>query len=1030
MNSIIRIRLILIFTVLIVCSTPLVMSSNSPRLGASVREEANKPSVTCIEKLGLTGTVTGNILVKKLADDGSEIVFVGTSDGLYIISEGALIQYIYTPFGISHIATIDDVTGDGNRDIVVSFMEADVASIRCYESTTWEEIWQFAPRQQVFVDDMGWSDLQLSTADMEIIGTGNTQIIAVSTGQCVFSINPRDGKRLWKFEAMHELSKIAEVLDIDDDGKNELVVGDNAGYIYMLSGRTGQVDWKHKVSEDQSDEHGTFYQFSITDLVSFDRDDRKMIAAAEDGKIRLIDLYSRDIEWGSQVFLRGDTSEKLNITITLVSDTADDSCPDILAASEINEGRPRLPTPFGLQDSNSLEVALIGGIDGNTIWLDQLYLQSDSRIEIAYQDGQKVILELGKEGKIRFVDLETGQIIGSMDATNYSRSSARIKQLADYSYLLVSNDSGLNSLSFTGTVQWSYPRITGETVQMGEFTGNTVLDLLVYGEMSPPEEAISGIVSLSVVDGATYERTWFYQVPYSDFASLGGLQGVHVATDLTGDRSQDILAYRGASVFIFNGADGSPTQHAVDNDVIYLQGMKVGADTSVVLVATEEDIIIVNAVGDQLWKSAYTDWGDVDAVWSLEDLNDDDISDLAIILSNQVIVATSDSPSPLEFTIDLSVPVTGDKIVSPFELIDDIDGDGVSEIAYFECDEEDKALFIISPISGNIMLELSLNNATMFDLACADFNGDGFVDSLVYWADQQRLQIFSGENGSSIFIYDYTDDVKSKVNKLPAVPVTDVTGDGISDLAISMIVDSHRQVLVYDITTDLPVKQIVLPYPQQYNHELSSPLTGSSAPGRGICSVGDLNGDTYEELAILDMHSMGTVTRKYHIGLIDVYGEQFHAYFPFSDLNLFDTVADSMQGIATNGGIYLMNYNGGIQVTLPTSDSITGSPASIAWEGAGLNDFTEVFVDNIRHTMISGTGTKLSLAKGKHQAIIRSIDESGKITYATISFSTRASSWAPVISFIMMALLLPLFFYSQWARFRRNRRAWKGMSDE
>ncbi len=89
--------------ILIVCSIVACPACSPPsaRIDAAERSGCATPSVSCLEKLGLSGDVTSEPVVGKLTESGPETVFLGTSDGLYAVSSGVLQSYIYTPFGVS-----------------------------------------------------------------------------------------------------------------------------------------------------------------------------------------------------------------------------------------------------------------------------------------------------------------------------------------------------------------------------------------------------------------------------------------------------------------------------------------------------------------------------------------------------------------------------------------------------------------------------------------------------------------------------------------------------------------------------------------------------------------------------------------------------------------------------------------------------------------------------------------------------------------------------------------------------------------
>ena len=141
---------------------------------------------------GLYGDITTRPLVDRLSDGGDNLTFVGTTNGLYVVASGGRLQhFMYSPFGIKHIALIDDITGDGTREVVVALNDTQVPALRCCDGATWEELWRFAPMIRIW--DRLWVDRQIIITDLEVTGDGDSQSLLLTSGRCVLSVDAADG---------------------------------------------------------------------------------------------------------------------------------------------------------------------------------------------------------------------------------------------------------------------------------------------------------------------------------------------------------------------------------------------------------------------------------------------------------------------------------------------------------------------------------------------------------------------------------------------------------------------------------------------------------------------------------------------------------------------------------------------------------------------------------------------------------------------------------------------------------------------
>jgi hypothetical protein len=519
------------------------------------------------------------------------------------------------------------------------------------------------------------------------------------------------------------------------------------------------------------------------------------------------------------------------------------------------------------------------------------------------------------------------------------------------------------------------------------------------------------------------------------------------------------VAHRGSDVFRFSGVDGSLARFDVDTDVVSLELVKVGTNTSAVLVGTGDGPVILDKDGNRLWESAYTDWSgaEVGAVRALDDLDRDNTSDLAILFADRILVARSTGASPLGFEAHRSVLAGDNKTIELKELTNDIDGDGVQEIAYFEHDKDKSAetgiLVVVSPVSGKVWHQWDM--PAMVDLACADFNGDHYLDSVVhrqgkkpqysmqdprYWETypEAKLEVYSGQDNTVLWSAGFDGDWwQPGEKKMPASSVGDVTGDGADDLAVSSVFgagamhssrghDTH--VSVYDIVSNSLVKEVILPPVQKDSNvkweETTYDLRYISGPGDAMRLAGDLNGDGHQELAVRATYQP---IDDHDLALVDLETGQVLGYSTlFDTLDFFETNEDYTLGFAAGGSVYLAKVSSGLRVISPGDGATVGSRVRIAWEGTSDSSLTSVFLDGYENARTSGDEAALLLTPGKHEVVIRSVDRFGIVTYAAVEFRVSGFPWVSILAAISVAALLVLYFCAGWIRVVRNRRAHRG----
>ena len=551
---------------LIICLLPLTV------VMPTSKQASSNPSVRFLQ-IGLGGSIESDVLTADLTGDGEIETLLGTSKGLYIISQGNLLNYIPTSSSVTDVALLDDVTGDGRQEVVLAVADTSFPNIRCYHGATGEKVWQFVPKQEVFLQNLMWTEQQMLTFDIETtdVNSDNFEDVVATSGYCAYAIDGRTGTEIWRFETGNNLWKVAVVPDLDDDGASDLAIGGQDGYLYVLSGKDGVPLWQRRIVEkcNVTNEKGKLWAVvdrSVWDIIPLNvRDKPKTVVSSEDGKVRLIDLRDGSVEW--EVLLieyvdallfkyyqqkwkqpTGPWDENFfNLEVSLAPDVTGDGIEEVLAS--VYTGRRRVTG----QETKRSGLFLINAVSGRTLWKNTgLSLEHVARVEATLLGGEKVLLlPSGKSGytdQVEVIDLEDGTTVKTIviesGQETFSGDEYSVKQFGDNSFLLVSDLGDLLCVSPSGEVLWDYPRITQVAVERGDFTGDEIQDLLIIsrsfhrGDMFRPTARV-----LYVIDGSTREKAWSYEMPHEEFVATGGISSIVITPDISGDGKQDIAGF-------------------------------------------------------------------------------------------------------------------------------------------------------------------------------------------------------------------------------------------------------------------------------------------------------------------------------------------------------------------------------------------------------------------------------------------------------------------------------------------------------
>ena len=1048
-------------------------------------EAESEASVRCLP-LGLSGEITAEALVDRLSDSSDNLTFLGTSNGLYVVAPGGKLQhFVYSPFGIRHIALIDDITGDGIREVVVALNDTQVPALRCYDGATWEKLWQFAPMAKIW-DDL-WVQRQLSIVDLEVISAGSSESVVITSGRRVFSVDAKDGTEQWQFGTSSMLKQMATVADLNGNDTDEMFVGSDDGHLFLLNGKTGQVRWRTRLPEITVSNETI--QSTAEHILTLDREAGLVAVASRDSSVRLFDLKGKRVEW----------------EISLPTPDGVSPGPMALVPNTTPDGRPRILVSYRPESSfaaGGLPRVTFLDATGGSLWDTDAY---GSSLDLGSYGGKRVILE-PKAQELRLIDLEDGKtVIKTISVSTLDGQAPMIQQVGENHFLLVSSGSDLSVMSDSGDTLWNYPRVTNIKAEGGQFVGDSTEDVLLEcewksskdGYTPAPAEGDGVIVAdapgytsqveerevrlLQVMDGATRQIAWSYQVPLSDLKVTGGLKGIGVAPDLMGnDGIKDVIAYLGDTVLIFSGKDGTTSSFPAGQPIVSLEVIRNGASGNALAVGIAGGLTIFDSMGAELWTTTSAEWIEDEggSFMVLDDINSDGKSDLAVLSASKIVVLRS-TGSPSDYGLHLIFDAETESSIEYVEIVPDGDGDGVRDLAYFQRATGNEQTGQYTPpriprlverslVDGKELFSVTLPGAyPAVDLGCGDFNGDGYVDSLASSAEGGRgianLYVLSGKDGATLWIHilgSRTSSWSGWGTEPLATSVGDVNDDGKDDFAwivdyestVPLSIgasDRYRQqqrLGIYDATSR-----------ESYREMPVTPLLASayiqSAAGSALKAGVEIDGhrvmivsstepwvpdyDPDESVQFIPPgQSRQFTSEEQYLAVLDIESGQRLAAFAGLDpaaVSLFETHQAGVMGLAASGSVYFLSIDSSLQITSPEAGARTGPSVGITWEGSTEGDFVQVFVDGVRFDMTNNPKAELHLDRGEHAIVVRSIDDYGRISYGPSDMSSpltvkvAPSPWGAVLLvlalFALIGIVLLLFYARLHRMWRARRRA-------
>jgi len=527
-------------------------------------------------QIGISGAITTpGIILAGLTGNGEDSVLVGTSTGLYVFTSGGdLHSYIQTSSSVTNVAVLGDLTDDGCPEIAISTADAYFPNVQCYDIETGEKIWEFSPKTEVYDSYILWTMQQTSVFDMVSVNDLNSNghdDIVLSSGYGVYALDGETGEPVWEFEDSDNVWDLLAVDDQDSDGRQDILAGDQNGYLYMISGGSGEEIWSKYLSKTytvinpSTNSLAGSVKRSVWDIIGLTVDGKQHAAvSAEDGYVYLIDIANGDTKWQKEIIDYVDTLlysyygdhplptsmsdyNFFNLRVNAVDDATGDGNMDIIASA--------FPGfRWGREYKGVAGLYLLDSGTGEIEW-------SNENIELGYTtkpacvelDENYLAVPVGKSGtkdKVKLINPADGS---SYETVNINSTSGQARgnlyfllPFGKDRFIIASSYGDLVLVEYPDSVVWSYPRINDITIKKADFTGDGSPDMLVKSRdgadtENPFDEGLSRIIF--VIEGATREIAWSYALPSKAFSATGGLAAVQAVPDLNKDGKSDVVAY-------------------------------------------------------------------------------------------------------------------------------------------------------------------------------------------------------------------------------------------------------------------------------------------------------------------------------------------------------------------------------------------------------------------------------------------------------------------------------------------------------
>ena len=959
----------------------------------------------------------------------------------------------------------------------------------------------------------GDNDIWSVVAAQDLTGDKKNDVLVVSQDGDIHMLNGENGKEEWGRDLTEIYEKtvvsdakkgdeggtvdikidlslwsILTIEDVNGDNVPDVVVSSEDGFITLMSGKGGNVIWSKKITlqnqpnidtennvgiQSGIDDPLNFFNPRLTTIEDFDGDGlkdilvmginrdysgtAKIISSSMDG-VRTRQGKGRD-PGGKTDPKDNDEIVELDQESILFNTTGTDAIDiPVLWSTEalINwngNGNYSLVIPH----KNEIKL-----VDTETKELEPFFdhpiLESSSlgRFQLILFDnpngflGQLMIMTLGTSG-ILVVDPQTQEVLWDVN----NMESVEVQDISDITDdgtgdLVVMYSLGSNSLirtfrainRVTGKELWEHTVSLADLPTMGardvnvenDFTGDGKVDILAYRQSDIPDDLLEmGNHSfVYVIDGTNGVLAWEAPVTEQLFfnSSLNASQGLYenwnlvnrriasleIASDFSGDGIPDIfVGGQGGNIYLMDGSDGSQIWNMTQNNISWLpwypQIFAVGDDAQPGLLITDHS--------SKIYFSNISENGSLSANYSWR------------------------------YPENLSSPNNDEVLSGSFKLIEDLNGDGRTDLMYFSFvtvnakSSDQYECRILNGLNGSSLgpgFSLGVGNPPINSFASGenpddgpfiqDFNGNGVKDAVVFKMSEGKrappqIMAIDGHTHQEIWvnteIFDYAFSGSN-----PLRIIEDTNGDGTADMAVgsgrwgALGADIH----ILNGKTGEQLNVI------QYEEQVETSDWNMAQPVIDISVVSDISGDGNKDMMVQRTATLND-EEKIVLEVVDIETGVLLRQVPLGysvAKDNGDVNSDGKTDILVSQGnsLYCLDGSYSLSILSPGNDPTMDDEFVLSWNLKGVE--CEVFVDGVSFGQHVDGELSLTLSGGRHEIIVETTDEFGGILSDSITIVVPESN-APLILNIAAGVILVIFIIAiivlKRAKLKKSTQRWR-----